>query len=115
MKRKGIPVKLLTDESTTLPTIEALSPKGIITVSILKRVNEVDVGEFIDFPDNQFNMDPLSKYFKHVTHFSRHLNIRTSSPIGGRFFFPFYYFRVERLVRDAKTAVHNLPTLPQCS
>ena len=56
-------VKLLTDESTTLPTIEAFSPKVTITVSTLKRVNEVDVGEFIDFPDNQFNMDPLNIYF----------------------------------------------------
>lgn len=63
MKRKVILVKLLTDESTTLPTIEAFSPKVTITVSTLKRVNEVDVGEFIDFPDNQFNMDPLNIYF----------------------------------------------------
>lgn len=32
---KGIPVKLSTDESICLPIIEALSPKGIVTVCIL--------------------------------------------------------------------------------
>lgn len=85
-------MKLLTDESTTLPTIKPFFPKGIVTVFVDKSVNEVDVGEFlVILGDDRYALLKLIFIFAGLDVYSWHYVTFTLHRLAGNCFFPFYY------------------------